>query len=484
MNLVHERASLPNVLRGATRNLMQRSRISSAAALRVAAASIVLVLLPFVFHLDGHAHARWLRFFGHFHPALLHIPIGLIVLLPILEIAGAQRPALREAAALVLPLAVALALATLALGFMLAYGSGDKGSTLSRHMWGAIVLCIALMLCALVRPAWAAGAQPRVYPALLAVALLALIWTGHNGGAITYGSDYLTRELPAGLQRIFSSGSAGIGAPPTSFYAQRVYPVLDTKCVSCHGSSIEKGGLRVDTYPHLMQGGKDGAVVLAGKPQASMLLQRVTLPTSDKHFMPAEGRTPLTPEEIKLIRAWIAAGASSTATSIAGYASTVRPDEPPPQPVGDYSALMPEIQRMQRAQGAKLVPVSSKPSDGLILSTIDTASTFNDAQLAQFQKFAPYIVEAELSRTAVTDAAFDTLRTFTNLRALHLDGTAITGSGLAKLASLKQLTYLNLSNTHLTAQSAAALKNMPQVRHVYLFNTPAQADHTAAKSTP
>ena len=50
--------------------------------------------------------------------------------------------------------------------------------------------------------------------------------------------------------------------------------------------------------------------------------------------------------------------------------------------------------------------------------------------LPQFQKFAPYIVEAELGRTAVTDASFDTLAKFTHLRALHLEGTTVTGDGL------------------------------------------------------
>jgi mono/diheme cytochrome c family protein len=469
---------------GAARNLMQRTRIPYTAALPVGIAAIVLVLLPFVFHLDGHAHAQWLRFFGHFHPALLHIPIGLIILLPVLEIAGAQRPALREAAGFVLRLALALALPTFALGYMLAYGSGDTGSTLTRHLWGAIALCIALMLCSLIRPAWAAGTQPRFYPVLVAFTVIALFWTGHNGGSITYGGGYLTSNMPAGLRRIFPAGSTGIGADPASFYAQHIHPVLDAKCVACHGTSTEKGGLRLDTYPSLMHGGKDGLVVIAAKPEASLLLARVTLPTNDKHYMPAEGRTPLTPDEIKMIRTWITAGASSTATTIPGFASVAQPSEPPPQPVGDYSALMPEIERMQQQQGAKLVPVSGKPSDGLILRTVDIASTFNDAQLAQFEKFAPYIVEAELSRTAVTDASFDTLRTFTHLRALRLDGTAITGSGLAKLATLTQLTYLNLSNTRLTAQSAGALKSMPQLRHVYLFNSPAQPDATAAKSTP
>ena len=98
---------------------------------------------------------------------------------------------------------------------------------------------------------------------------------------------------------------------------------------------------------------------------------------------------------------------------------------------------------------------------------------FDDAQLAKFQRFAPFIVEAELGRTAVTDAGVETLSQFKNLRALHLEGTAVSGRTLAKLCSLSQLTYLNLSGTKVTSDAVAPLKSMPNLRHLYLFNTPA-----------
>jgi len=137
---------------------------------------------------------------------------------------------------------------------------------------------------------------------------------------------------------------------------------------------------------------------------------------------------------------------------------------------------------MQQGIAAKLVPVSANPSDGLILRTVDVSASFGDAQLAQFQKFAPYIVEAELARTAITDASFDTLRMFTHLRALHLERTSITGSNLGKLTPLSQLTYLNLSGTKVTAQSVAPLRNMPNLRHLYLFDTAAEADGATARS--
>ena len=215
-----------------------------------------------------------------------------------------------------------------------------------------------------------------------------------------------------------------------------------------------------------------------------MLLARVTLQPGDPHFMPAEGRTPLTSEEISSIREWIRAGATATATSVPGVKFASEQAEPPPQPVGDYSSLMPQIQEMQHGLGAKLVPLSAKASDGLILRTVDVSSSFGDAQLAQFEKFAPYIVEAELARTAVTDASFDTLKTFTHLRALHLEGTAITGSNLTKIKSLSQLRYLNLSGTKVTAQSIEPVKKMSQLRNLYLFNTAAESEGSTARSTP
>jgi len=102
--------------------------------------------------------------------------------------------------------------------------------------------------------------------------------------------------------------------------------------------------------------------------------------------------------------------------------------------------------------------------------------------LAQFQKFAPYIVEVELGRTSVTDASFDTLSTFTNMRAIHLEGTAITGAKTSRLTILPHLVYINLSGTKMTKEAAADLASMKNLRHVYLFNTPAQPAPAAAPS--
>jgi uncharacterized membrane protein len=450
--------------------------------LRTLGLSAALLVLPFAVRLNGRTHADWIQFLGRFHPSLVHLPIGMLVLLPFLEFAGTTRLGLREAAAFVLQLTLATGAIALAFGVLLAYGSGVTGSAVTRHMWGGIALLIELLVCVTLRPAWVSGQIQRAYPALLAVSLLTLTWTAHQGGSLTHGSDYLTRYMPGPLKRLFpvaASDAAYVG----SVYMRNIHPILDAKCVGCHGASKEQARLRLDFYDLLIKGGKDGSVIAPRNPDRSLLLQRVTLSPSDRHFMPAEGKTPLTPDEIAALRAWILAGASPTATNVPGIAAAAGSSDLPLQPVADYSALMNEIRQMQRSQGAKLVAVSAKQSDGLILRTVDVASKFNDADLVRFQRFAPFIVEAELGRTAVTDECFDTLSKFTNLRALHLEGTAITGKALAKLSSLSQLSYLNLSGTKVTAEAVATLKEMPNLHHIYLFNTPAEPDSASTDST-
>jgi uncharacterized membrane protein len=434
------------------------------------AAALILLSLLFV-PLDGRAHADWLQFLGRFHPLLVHFPIALIVLLPILDILGIRRPWLQQTAGLVLQFALATCLIAILFGLLLAYGSGESGTTVTLHLRGGILLAIELLFCQAVRHS-CLQKHSRAYFFLLATILLTLTWTAHKGSSLTHGSDYLTRYMPAAIKKYVAPSA--VSSHPDSFFAMHIYPVLDMKCVSCHGTNKEQGGLRLDSYETLMAGGKDGIVIAPRNPDGCLLLKKVTLPPSDPHFMPAEGRTPLTHDEIARIRAWVLAGASPDASRVPGIFIAGDRDEPPP-PVGDYSALMGEIQQMQQSQGAKLVPVSSKPSDGLILRTTDVAATFDDSQLAKFQRFAPFIVEVELGRTAVTDASIATLVQFKNLRALHLEGTSVTGRTLRNLSSLSQLSYLNLSGTTVTNDEVTPLKSMPSLRHLYLFNTPAEA---------
>jgi mono/diheme cytochrome c family protein len=461
--------------------LFQENRAQSIAAVVI---SVVLLALPESIRLDGRAHANWQQFLGRFHPFAVHLPIGLLVLLPILEVAGARRPALREAAELVLGLACLACLGSVALGYLLAFGSGDAGTTVVRHLWGGIALSIAVMICVLVRPLWTGNVAP-FYPLVLVAALLVLVWTAHQGGSITHGDRYLTEYMPPRMRALFGVSAAASRANGDSFYANRIDPIFDANCATCHRAGKSKGGLRLDSYQQLMRGGNDGPVVVRGDPTHSLLLQRITLPRDNTKAMPADGRPALKPEEIAVIQSWIDQGASEAAQTMTGISTPKGQEEtpePPLRPVGDYSALVGEIAQMRASLGPKLLPVSARPSDGLVLNTEDTAKTFDDAALVKFEKFAPYIVEVDLARTAVSDKSFETLGTFANLRAIHLEGTQVTGNGIAKLGQLSQLSFINLSETKLSPSALPALRSLKGVRRVYTFDTPADPVSNSASS--
>jgi len=134
--------------------MIPKSRLTRAMWAGALGVSAALLALPFLVNLDGTQHADWQQFLGRFHILMVHIPIGLIVLVPVLEIAGKFRPELREAAGFVLWLGLIGCLGALPLGFLLAYGSGDAGAGVTRHMWGGIALTIGLLACLLARPLW------------------------------------------------------------------------------------------------------------------------------------------------------------------------------------------------------------------------------------------------------------------------------------------------------------------------------------------
>jgi len=84
-------------------------------------------------------------------------------------------------------------------------------------------------------------------------------------------------------------------------YTKHIAPILKKNCIRCH-SNKPKGGLRLDTLPALRRGGKNGAVVVAGNPNKSRLMNRLI--AKDKSRMP-KNAGPLSPDDIDLIARWI-----------------------------------------------------------------------------------------------------------------------------------------------------------------------------------
>ena len=103
-----------------------------------------------------------------------------------------------------------------------------------------------------------------------------------------------------------SDGAAN--AQGTVQFARDVWPIFESKCVTCHGPEDQFNDLRLDSKDRILKGGKNGKVVVPGDPAKSPMYVRVSLPPDDLDIMPAEG-DPLTAAQIDAIKRWIAEGA-------------------------------------------------------------------------------------------------------------------------------------------------------------------------------
>jgi Protein of unknown function (DUF1553)/Protein of unknown function (DUF1549)/Planctomycete cytochrome C len=96
-------------------------------------------------------------------------------------------------------------------------------------------------------------------------------------------------------------------------YAKEIAPIFRAKCVACHGAVRQKAGLRLDAGQLTLKGGKDGPVVVPGKPEESSLLAVIVPEKGEQHpHMPPEGEGEAIPaKDVALIRAWVLAGAKA-----------------------------------------------------------------------------------------------------------------------------------------------------------------------------
>jgi mono/diheme cytochrome c family protein len=107
---------------------------------------------------------------------------------------------------------------------------------------------------------------------------------------------------PAAAATDTPAAGAARGAVAVSF-AQEVLPVLERRCVNCHGGERIDAGLGLETYADVMKGSENGPVVEPRNPGSSSLIQLI-----ESGKMPKRGPR-LLPAEIQSLKEWIQAGA-------------------------------------------------------------------------------------------------------------------------------------------------------------------------------
>ena len=333
----------------------RRSTFALAGALALCV--VALAILALVWPPDGQARGGdgW-RFAGRLHPMLVHLPIGLLLLVPALELGGLARRFrhLRATAGVVLALGAIAATVAAAHGYVLARFDGVGGTNLTWHLWaGATTALLAAIAVAL------RAISPTAYVASLVALVGALSFAGHLGGQLTYGATYLSEVAPRPIARWLGpvearaspadnraelAASPATPDEPTSLpslpstrerpplvlkvepatlpttaastdgpvtFAGTIAPMFAESCVSCHGPAKVKGGLRLDSYAALIAGGESGPELIAGDPAGSDLYHRMKLPATDDDAMPPAGaRHRPTTAQVEAVRRWIADGAN------------------------------------------------------------------------------------------------------------------------------------------------------------------------------
>ena len=142
-------------------------------------------------------------------------------------------------------------------------------------------------------------------------------------------------------------------AAGTLDFNRDVQPILAGHCMECHGpdAAARKGKLRLDQGDGLTDDRGGHRIVVAGKPEESELISRITHADPEERMPPAEfaKKKPLKPEQIEILKRWIAEGAKYEK-----HWSLVPPANPAPPAVANSSWV-------------------EKPLDHFVLAAIEAA---------------------------------------------------------------------------------------------------------------
>ncbi|WP_428654071.1 c-type cytochrome domain-containing protein [Runella sp.] len=426
----------------------------------------------------------WAAFIGRFHPVLVHLPIGFLILAGLLEIGRLTNKIEVKESTVTFVLFWAAIGATLSCiaGYLLSLGGGYEAALLEKHKWQGIWVAVAACV------AWGAKSDfmnqkvpfsSLLYLPALAIGGIYMMLAGHNGGSLTHGEGYLTQETPEpfrnwlGMEPKQEKGADEIkpiaDVNNAMVFQDVVNPILKARCVQCHNANKSKGDLRMDQVELLKKGGENGPIFIAGKGSESDLIKRCLLPLEDENHMPPKGKTQLSEGQVAILSWWIDQGApfdkkvaelkatdaikpalaalSTGASTSAGVTSSGPAAESPALslkvPVPDPKA----VDALKKA-GLLVMPIANE-SNLLEVNAVNIGA-LTDAQVALLEPLKEQIIWLKLGDTKISDQAASTIANLKNLQKLHLENTAVTDATIRQIKALPYLEYLNLVNTLVT----------------------------------
>lgn len=435
---------------------------------------------------------EFILFLGRFHPLALHLPIGFMALGLMLEIytRAEKRKSLRSALPFIWLLSAIGAVAAAGLGYMLSLEGGYQEEMLSDHKWLGIALAAVAILIYWASRKREAGSQfvlwQKGYVPMLVLLGVLLGGTGHIGGSLTHGSEYLTQYAPQPIRSLaglppkkMAMQLAVADLPSARVFHDLVQPILEARCVSCHNPEKKKGELLLTSVEGILAGGEEGEIIIAGSADESPIYQRLLLPHDDDEHMPPPGKRPLNDDQIDMIAWWLDEGAPMEESVLLGenenasqimaaverlyaqHAEGVFALDVEMADAGDIEKLRSQgIQIHQLVQEQPWLEVNLSDQDSLALG-----------QLESLLDIKEQLIELDLGNSAISDADMQVIGKLDHLTRLHLEETPITDAGLAAITNLTYLEYLNLFGTSISNAGLEPIRSLKGLKSLYLWQT-------------
>lgn len=417
---------------------------------------------------------------GHLHPLFVHLPIGIIMLAFILEVYGRIRAkkSFSEVVEFTLLVAGITALLSLGTGWLLGEESGYDEDSLFLHRWMAVAFTVTTVLLYLVKRSKIGWVSKTYIPMFLTVLGLISL-TGHFGGNMTHGEDYLFIEEQEEIV-ITNIQEAQV-------YAQVIQPILDDKCVSCHNANKAKGGLLMSNPNEITKGGDSGSLfdTISGE-EHSLFLARVHLPLENEDHMPPKGKVQLTDNEKALLEWWIEnkncfeckVNELPREEKMIAVLSSLEKD------TSAIAVLAKEAQEVPkewilgvRSAGVSVQTLSAK--NHLIAVSMASMDSITADQLELLEEYAPNIIEMDFGFSNFNDELMSSLSPFKNLLKLKLQHTKVTDAISEELNEFELLESLNLYGTAVTDKLIFKLKDNKKLQNIYLWKTDVSTDGLA-----
>ena len=414
---------------------------------------------------------------GRFHPLLVHLPIGILLLAALFQLLALKPKyaSLHAATSIALFWGMISAILSCISGYLLSLSGDYEEELVDTHKWFAIATA-SISLIAYFFNRWENEFAKWVI--LLMVPLIFV--TGHLGGSLTHGSDYLTKGL-SGKDSLAGKEVKPIAdVQEANVYEEIIQPIFESKCYGCHNKSKKKGKLRLDEPAFILKGGKDGVVIKPGNADESDMMKRLLLPRNDEDHMPPKEKPQLKDNEIALIHWWIATGAT--------FDKKAKELEQPEKITPVLLALQKEVKKVlpdlpqipvaqadekaiQKLKDSGIIVFPVARNSNYLTANFVTVDSLTSNDIALLLNIKKQLVWLNLGQKKIPDSLLVPIAQLTNLTRLQLDNTPITDKGLVPLQSLVNLQYLNLVGTKVTAQGVIQLKNLPKLQAIYLYKT-------------